>query len=193
MKFWSTCTFNISTPWTEENDYLPLWQCMVKRSEIWCPSLLWILQCLQDIKPSNYAPYGLLNSLEVPMRPWKTIGIDFVGPLPESKTLNGSFDMIMVVICHLTSLVHLIPTKQTYHAKDIAEVIFDRVYKHHRMPKNIVSDCDTLFTSTFWWQLHELTNTELWMSLAYHPQSDGTTEWANCTMTQMERQCMSPG
>jgi hypothetical protein len=101
-------------------------------------------------KPSNHSPYGLLHTLDVPLRPWETIGIDFVGPLPESKTLNGSFHMIMVVICHLTSLVHLIPTKQTYRAKDIAEVIFDRVYKHHRMPKNIVSDCDTLFTSTFW-------------------------------------------
>jgi hypothetical protein len=97
-----------------------------------------------------------------------------------------------VVICHLTSLVHLIPTKQTYRAKDIAEVIFDRVYKHHGMPRNIVSDRDTLFTSTFWRRLHELTGTELRMSSAYHPQSDGATERANRTMTQMVRQCVSP-
>jgi hypothetical protein len=143
-------------------------------------------------KSSNHSPYGLLHTLDVPTRPWETIGIDFVGPLPESKTLNGSFDMIMVVICHLTSLVHLIPTKQTYRAKDIAEVIFDRVYKHHGMPKNIVSDRDTLFTSTFWRRLHELTGTELRMSSAYHPQSDGATERANRTMTQMVRQCVSP-
>jgi hypothetical protein len=84
-------------------------------------------------KPANHAPFGLLNTLEVPTRPWQTIGVDFVGPLPESSNLNGSFDMIMLVICHLTSLVHLVPTKQTYRAKDIAEVMFDRVYKHHGM------------------------------------------------------------
>ena len=71
-------------------------------------------------------------------------------------------------------------------------MIFDRVYKHHGMPKNIVSDCDTLFTSTFWRRLHELTGTELRMSSAYHPQSDGATERANRTMTQMVRQCVSP-
>jgi len=142
-------------------------------------------------KPSNHAPYGLLETLEVPTRPWETIGIDFVGPLPESKTLYGNFDMIMVAICHLTSLVHLMPTKQTYRARDVAEVIFDQVYKHHGMPKNIVSDRDMLFTSTFWRRLHELTRTELRMSSAYHPQSDGATERANRTMTQMVRQCVS--
>jgi transposase InsO family protein len=81
--------------------------------------------------------------------------------------------------------------KQTYRAKDIAEVIFDRVYKHHGMPVNIVSDHDSLFTSTFWKQLHELTGTELKMSSSYHPQSNGLTEKANWTMTQMVHQCVS--
>jgi len=77
----------------------------------------------QSAKPSNHQPYGLLETLEVPSRPWETIGIDFVGPLPESRTLNGSFDMILVAIDHLTSMVHLAPTKQTYHARDIAEIL----------------------------------------------------------------------
>jgi hypothetical protein len=84
--------------------------------------------------------------------------------------------MIMVVIFHLTSLVHIIPMKQTYCAKDIAEFMFDQVYKHHGMPKNIVGDRDTLFTSTFWRWLNELTGTKLQMSSSFHPQSDGTTE-----------------
>lgn len=143
-------------------------------------------------KPSNQQPYGLLNTLEVPTRPWETIGIDFVGPLPESSNINGEFDMIMVIICHLTSMVHIVPTRQNYRARDIAEVIFDRVYKLHGMPKNIVSDRDKLFTSTFWNRLNELTGTELRMSSSFHPESDGSTERANRTMAQMLRQCVSP-
>lgn len=142
-------------------------------------------------KPANHTPYRLLNTLKVPMCPWETISIDFIGPLPKSKNLLGTFDMIMVIICHLTSMVHLVPTKQTYQAKDIAEVIFDRVYKHHGMPKNIVSNRDTLFTSTFWNHLNELTGVELRISSSYHPQSDGATERANHTMTQMLHQCLS--
>lgn len=143
-------------------------------------------------KPNNYPPYGLLQTLEVPTRPWEMIGIDFVGPLPESENLNGKFDMLLVIIDHLTSMVHLAPTKQTYRAKDIAEVLFDRVYKHHGMPAHIVSDRDSLFTSTFWKTLHELTGIELRMSSSFHPQTDGATECANRTVTQMLRQCVEP-
>jgi hypothetical protein len=51
---------------------------------------------------------------------------------------------------------------------------------------------DVLFTSTFWRQLHRLLGTKLRMSSAYHPQSDGSTERANRTITQMLRQCVDP-
>lgn len=107
--------------------------------------------------------------LEVPTQPWATIGVDLVGPLPESKTLQGVFDMIMVTIDHLRSMVHLATTKQTYRAKDIAKVMFNLVYKHHGIPSNIVSDRDTLFTSTFWQRFHQLTGVELRMSTSFHP------------------------
>jgi len=145
----------------------------------------------QTSKPSNHPSYGLLETLDVPSYPWETIGMDFVGPLPESKTLNGSFDMILVIIDYLTVMVHLVPTKQTYRAKDIAEVMFDRVYKLHGMPQNIISDRDSLFTSTFWTKLNELTHSELRMSSSFHPQTDGITERANRTITQMLRSCIS--
>ncbi|KIM61079.1 hypothetical protein SCLCIDRAFT_85350, partial [Scleroderma citrinum Foug A] len=42
----------------------------------------------QTSKPRNHPNYGLLGTLNIPSYPWETIGIDFVGPLPESKTLN---------------------------------------------------------------------------------------------------------
>lgn len=77
-------------------------------------------------KPNNQSPYRKVETLDIPSRPWEMIGIDFIGPLPESENLNGKFDMLMVIIDHLTSMVHLLPTRQSYHAKDIAEVIFDR-------------------------------------------------------------------
>lgn len=141
-------------------------------------------------KLNTHAPYGLLNPLDVLDHPWEIIMVDFVGPMPLSETVSGSYDMVMVVICHLTSMVHLIPTLSTYKAKDIAKVMFDRVYKHHGLPSNIVSDRDSLFTSTFWDKLNKLTGTELCMSSAYHSQSDGATERANRTMTQMLRQCI---
>jgi transposase InsO family protein len=143
-------------------------------------------------KAQTTKPYGLLKTLEIASRPWQSIGIDFVGPLPSSTNRHGSFDMICVIIDHLTCLVHLVPTDQRYRAKHIAEVIFDSVYKLHGLPERIVSDRDSLFTSVFWSNLHKLIGVNLKMSTAYHPQTDGATERANKTMVQMLRQCVSP-
>lgn len=89
-------------------------------------------------------------------------------------------------------MVHLVPTLQTYKATDIAEVVFDAVYKLHGLPERIISDRDSLFTSHFWNKLNTLLGIELRMSSAFHPQTDGATERANRTMTQMLRQCVSP-
>ncbi|TFY57697.1 hypothetical protein EVJ58_g6867 [Rhodofomes roseus] len=164
------------------------WKSMVDDTTSYCKTCA---VCATS-KSVNQQPMGLLRTLPVPTRPWQSIGIDFVGPLPESTTLSGSFDMICVVIDHLTSMVHLIPTKQTYGAVQVAEVVFEHIYKLHGLPERIISDRDTLFTSTFWTHLHRLTNTELRLSSAYHPQTDGATERANRTMTQMLRQCVRP-
>jgi hypothetical protein len=112
-------------------------------------------------KPSNQKPYGLLNPLSVPSYPWESIGMDFVGPLPESENRDGSFDSITVVICLLTSMVHLIPSRTNYNAPQLAELMFEHVYKLHGLPKNIISDRDVLFTSAFWGQLHRLIGTKL--------------------------------
>lgn len=141
-------------------------------------------------KTSNQAPMGLLRLVEIPRRPWQAIGIDFVGPLPLAKNHHGEFDQLCVIIDHLTSMVHLVPTRITYEAKDMAEVIFDVVYKQHGLPSRIISNRDSLFTSAFWDALHKFLNTELWMSSSFHPQTDGMTEWANRTIVQMICQCV---
>jgi transposase InsO family protein len=47
------------------------------------------------------------------------------------------------------------------------------------VPKKIVSDKETQFTSRFWERLHETLDTQLHFSSAYHPQIDGQTERVN--------------
>lgn len=89
-------------------------------------------------------------------------------------------------------MVHLVPGKTTYKAKDMAELVFSEVYKHHGLPKSIVSDRDVLFTSQFWTHLNQLIGVKQRMSSSYHPQSDGATERANRTVTQMLRCCIKP-
>jgi hypothetical protein len=100
-------------------------------------------------KLSNQKLYGLLNPLDIPRYPWESIGINFVGLMPESANCNGSFDSITVVICLLTGMVQLVPSQTNYNSRQLGKLIFEEIYKYHGSPKNIISDRDVLFTSTF--------------------------------------------
>ena len=162
------------------------WKTMVADTQAYCGTCV---TCKRS-KPNNQKPYGLLNPLATPAEPWESIGVDFVGPLPLSQNRDGEYDSMTVVICLLTSMVEIIPSHTSYKAKDVAELMFEHVYKHHGLPKTIVSDRDSLFTSAFWERLNELMGIKLKMSTAYHPQTDGATERANRTITQMLRQCV---
>ena len=152
----------------------------------------WSCQTCAFSKPRHGKPNGKLKTMPVPTYPWQYIGVDFVGPLPESMDRDGKYDMICVIIDQLTSMVHVVPTRQTYRATDVAELMFECVYKLHGLLERIISDRDSLFTLKFWKRLHRLLSTELRMSSAFHPQTDGATERANRTITQMIRQCVRP-
>ena len=59
----------------------------------------------------------------------------------------------------------------------------------HGVPRNIVSDSGTQFTSKFWNQLHETLGTRLEFGKAFHPQTDGQTERVNQILEDMFRAC----
>ena len=79
------------------------WKDMVSDVKAYCETC----HTCKTSKPGNQKLYGLLNLLSVPTYPWESIGIDFVGPLPESGNRDGTYDSLTVVICLLTLLVHL--------------------------------------------------------------------------------------
>jgi transposase InsO family protein len=62
-----------------------------------------------------------------------------------------------------------------------------RIVCLHGVPKKIVSDRGTQFTSKFWERLHEILDTKLRFSSAYHPQTDGQIERVNQVLEDMLR------
>jgi hypothetical protein len=64
-----------------------------------------------------------------------------------------------------------------------------RIVCLHGVPKKIVSDRGTQFTSKFWERLHETLDTQLCFSSTYHPQTDGQTERVNQILEYMLRAC----
>ena len=144
------------------------WQSMSHDIESYCKTCG---TCVTS-KDANSKPTGLLHSLPIPDRPWQSIGLDFIGPLPKSN----NFDCLLVVIDQLTSQVHLVPTMMMVTARGVTWVILKEVVRLHGIPESIVSDQDTKFTSIFWKELHRLMGSKLLMSTVFHPQTDGATE-----------------
>ncbi|KAG2959058.1 hypothetical protein PC119_g26825 [Phytophthora cactorum] len=76
-------------------------------------------------------------------------------------------------------MVHLAVVPAEVTAVQTARLFVDMVFKHHGMPLDIVSDRDPRFTARFWQEVFTLLGTQLSMSTADHPQTDGQTERVN--------------
>lgn len=55
------------------------------------------------------------------------------------------------------------------------------------VPKKIISDRDSRFTSRFWTCMQTALGTQLNLSTAYHPKTDGQTERVNQVLEDMLR------
>jgi hypothetical protein len=82
-------------------------------------------------------------------------------------------------VYRLTKEAHFIPVKTTYNSAVLAELHMSQIVCLHGVPKKIVSDQGTQFTSHFWQKLHEALSMHLRFNSAYHPQKDGQTRDGN--------------
>jgi hypothetical protein len=106
-----------------------------------------ICDSCQRTKAEHQRPAGLLQPLRIPQWKWDEIGMDFIVGLPRTRT---SYDSIWVVVDRLTKVAHFIPVKTTYTGATLAELYMSRIVCLHGVPKKIVSDRGTQFTSHFW-------------------------------------------
>jgi hypothetical protein len=91
--------------------------------------------------------------------------MDFIVGLPHTR---AGYDSIWVVVDCLTKADHFITVKTTYNSAVLVELYMSWIVCLHRVPKKIVSDRGTQFTSHFWQQLHEALGTHLKFRSAYH-------------------------
>jgi transposase InsO family protein len=89
------------------------------------------------------------------------------------------YESVWVIVDRLTKVAHFIPVKTIYSWLQLAKLYISRIVCLHGVPKKIVSDRGTQFTSKFWKRLNEALDTQLCFSSAYHPQTNGQTKKVN--------------
>ncbi|GKE95150.1 putative reverse transcriptase domain-containing protein [Tanacetum coccineum] len=115
------------------------------------------------------------------------ITMDFVTKLP--KTSSGH-DTIWVIVDHLTKSAHFIPTQETNSMETLTRLYIKEIVSRHDVQISIISDRDSHFTSRFWQSLQNALGTQLDMSTAYHPKTDGQSERTIHTLEDMLRACV---
>ena len=96
--------------------------------------------CLTS-KTICHKPYENLQSLSVSTHRWKDLLMNFVTGLPLSANWKGnSYNSILVIVDHVTKIVHYEPVKITIDAPKPAEIIIDMVVQYHGLLGSIINN-----------------------------------------------------
>jgi len=105
---------------------------------------------------------------KVPNGPWEIISTDLITQLLESNGYND----ICVIIDRLTKRAHFIPINNQFLSKDMAQLLYDKVYPLCRLPLQIISDRGVQYSAELFQEWYKILGIESTMSTAYHPQTD---------------------
>ncbi|GJW23174.1 putative reverse transcriptase domain-containing protein [Tanacetum coccineum] len=163
----------------------------------WWPNMkakitAYVSKCLTcaKVKVEHQRPSGLLVQPDIPEWKWKKIIMDFITKLP--KTAAG-FDSIWVIVDRLTKSAYFLTMKETDSTEKLTRMYMKEIVARHGILVSIISDRDSHFTSRVWQSLHKALGTQLNLSTAYHPQTDGQSERTIQTLEDMLRACAEVG
>ncbi|CAM6105455.1 unnamed protein product [Calypogeia fissa] len=130
---------------------------------------------------------GLLKPLPVPAAPWESISMDFIQGLP----VAFGYDAILTIVDRFSKMAYFLPTRKSVSPQEVANMVFNSVFRMWGLPLQILSDRDSRFTGHFWKALFRLSGTDLTRGSAYHHETDGQTERLNLVLEEYVRHFVS--
>ncbi|GJR34504.1 putative reverse transcriptase domain-containing protein [Tanacetum coccineum] len=116
------------------------------------------------------------------------LSLSFLRRRKYTDTILGFFFWI-VLVDRLTKSAIFTPMRETDPLDKLARMYLKEVVTRHGIPVSIICDRDPRFASNFWRSLQNALGTNLDMSTAYHPQTDGQSERTIQTLEDMLRAC----
>ncbi|GJR13302.1 putative reverse transcriptase domain-containing protein [Tanacetum coccineum] len=148
----------------------------------------YVSKCLiyAKVKAEHQWPSRLLVQPKIPEWKCDNNTMDFVTKLPNS---SQGYDTIWVIVDRLTKSAIFVPMRETDPMDKLARMYLKEVVTRHGILVSIIYDCDPRFASKFWRSLQNALGTNLDMSTAYHPQTDGQSERTVQTLEESLRAC----
>ena len=113
--------------------------------------------------------------------------MDFVTHLPRTSRKH---DAVWVIVDRLTKSAHFLVVRMTFTLEEFCRLYVREIVRLHGVPVSIVSDRDPWFTAQFWKSFQKAMGTQLSMSIAFHPQTDGQSERTIKILEDMLRACV---
>ncbi|MBW0522125.1 hypothetical protein O181_061840 [Austropuccinia psidii MF-1] len=128
----------------------------------------------QKANRATWKKFGMIIQIQEPKSPWEIAHMDWVTALPPGG--DRSYNASLVLVYRYSKTPMFLPFHKDDTAMDTAIMIWNNVISHTGLCQNIISDRDPKFTSALWTNLHNLFETKLSFSTAYHPQTDVPAE-----------------
>ena len=122
------------------------------------------------MKEEHHRPAGEMQRFDIPAWKWEVINMDIVTGLPKSK---GRCDSVWVIVDRLTKSAHFLPVQTTFTAEEYGKIYLKEIVRLRGVPLSIISDRGTQFASHFWKSFQKGLGSQVHLSTAFHPQTDG--------------------
>ena len=153
------------------------WNTMYQDVESYCKSCL---VCQRRKVPRRQMEAALMST-PIPNYPFERIGVDAVGPLPE--TLSGN-KYIIVFTDSFTRWTEAFAVPEQKE-ETVAQLLVEEIVCRFGAPKYLVSDRGANFLSNLCNKIYELLKINKVTTTSYHPQSNGIVERFNGVLVEM--------
>ena len=96
--------------------------------------------------------------------------MDFVTHFPWTSRKH---DAVWVIVDRLTKSAHFLAMRMTFTLEELHMLYIQEIIRLHGVSVSIILDRDPRFMAHFWKSFQRAMGTQLMMSIAFHPQTDG--------------------